>query len=232
MSYRLRCRIMIEVPGSPDPDGFDLSAAAYARALEEAAAAIRARPAGLRDRLQVIDTVEEDRWVLRSTTAPNIIAKADGGWISAKPSTIDLADTVTSAEAAAMRPGPGASAFWCRPEDVGGLPVLVELASPNGIVTARADARNWLAAIADEDICRELVERSWADCPASRWLVRTLDQEGDPNVRRVAGQPGYRAEPLDVSARFLDPERAMAFLAQCRPELAERIRSHNEAPTP
>ena len=235
MSYKLHYPMLLPIDGMIDENGVDLTH-------EKAAAALRA----MADRLEAnpnsteqifgrtpVASEREDRWVLRATTMPNFIRKADGGWVEVDSRNIDMADTRTSEEAAAMSPGASENSVWVRPEDISFVPVLATLRSEEGTFLGQVDLREWMAWSWRSGSDLEAAISSGWDFTAPMQAADDDDDDplhDDPNIMAAA----WKYVPFTLRIEESGIPHAIAYLDDLCPGLIDQIgaRGSDESPTP
>lgn len=225
MSFKLHYPMLLPIEGMMDEGGVGFTAEKASAALRAMADRLEADPSLLHQTFgrQPVASEREDRWILRSTTKPNVVRKADRSWVEVDPEDIDLADTLNSEEIANLKFAfyeADEHSVWVRPEDIGGLPVLASLVGEQGEFLGQFDLRSWLAWEEEENIelsfaagwdFTEAVEESECD-------------EADP-LYDDANLVSLIRQDLSFTARVEENEIAhiVAFLDELRPGFIDRI---------
>lgn len=239
MSYRHHYHMLLPVAGMIEDTTVGLTPEKVAEALRALAAEVDSGRADLQDllgRRGPAACEREDRWVWRAAEKPNIICKKRGGWVKVEPTMIDLEDTFTGEEAAQLLARSDiigrAKGVFCRPEDIGGVPIIAVFTDPETGNCFLADMREFLATGPDEAV---------AGLAASGWSVRgpeeiieTMWESGVPGVIAILNRPGSDQDTAperfgEITVEFADKEAATAFLREVRPDLHGRLFS---APSP
>lgn len=224
MTYKLHFPMLLPVEGMIDENGVDLTHLKAAAALRAMADRLEASP----DATEAIfgrtpvAAEREDRWVLRSTTKPNVIRKAAGGWVEVDSRDIDLEDTRNSHQAASMSPGAYRNSVWVRPEDIGHLPVLATLRDEGGNFLGQVDLCEWMA-------------WSWRNagdlepCIVSGWdfteAMEAADEDDedplhdDPNILAAA----WKEIPFTMKVEGSELFHAIAYLDELCPGFIDQI---------
>lgn len=221
MSYKAYYPMLIGVQGLIDAAGADLTAEKAAAALRAMADEIEANPQMLRQTFgsSPLSFEREDRWVLRAADKPNVMRKADGGWVIVDSSDIDLGDSLTSKQVVELSYARDEHSVWVRPEDIGGLPVLAVLREADGGFLGQVDLREWMAWTDEEEVAAAF-QAGWDFTPA---MVMS-DLDGDPlkdDANILAAQ--MRATSFTMKIEEGERERAMRYLEELRPGFSERL---------
>lgn len=245
MSYVAHYPILLSVPGLIDAEGVDVTPKKAADALRALASEIESNPEQMKSLLRsgVVHSEVEDRWVLRSTTEPYTIRRGLGHWVELESSSaIDSNDTVTSWEARHAMLNEDLAATWCRPEDIGGMPVLAEfeLSGSTGQTIdgkdhiTRIDLRSWLASFTLDEV-EEII---FPDTPGEVDNLTTLSmvvdfvEVGDPNILTLMDNV-HNCPAEIITARIPDRDRLLAYLKDLHgAESFNEFMSSKEGETP
>lgn len=235
MSYLQHYAMLLPVPGMIEENTIGLTHARIAAALRAMADKVEAGKEPIEEILVLgrdgpLSSEREDRWVWRDAERPNFLCKAAGGWVEATSTLIDLADTVTGAEAARLMalstPAQRSNFVWCRPEDIGGIALVAEFRDDRTDVSFGADMREFLAK-GDENLVESLARSGWDEIQAFD-VIDALAEENDPaaiamrnHLDQAQDHPDDRFPPLRIA--FKDPQAATAFLKEVRPDLHDAI---------
>ena len=226
MTYKLHYPILLPIAGMIEEGGVGFTAEKATAALRAMADRLEADPSMLHETFgrQPVASEREDRWILRSTTKPNVMRKADRSWVEVDPEDIDLADTLNSEEIANLQFAfyeADEHSVWVRPEDIGGLPVLATLLGEQGEFLGQFDLRSWLAWEEEENIVDAILTEEWDFTEAVEESECDMDDPlyDDANLVRLV----RRDIPFTARVQEDGIPRAIAYLDEVRPGFIDHI---------
>lgn len=228
MSYKHHYPMLLEIPGMIEEGPIGLTPERLAFALRAMADRVEAN-----SKVEVqqilgrgpVSVEREDRWVLRAADRPRVIKKADGPWVFVDAEDIDLSDSVTGEHAARMLLQSPVSfatgqSIWARPENIGGLPCLLQLKDRPDREGLNIDARDFLAK-GPEDVVRALCDQTM-DASLTDALFECLTEDCEPAalaLQTLLANSRHNPEKCQFLAELQDPVAAKAFVEECRPGL-------------